>query len=368
MRKMAVYLLALSIGGACLLAVWTQVERADAWVRSTQPFPQGEATVVLHRFCKGRECVSTRPSWPDLIQAALDEWNRAGSNFTFHTRPVRPGDDPCNLPGEVAIISVDPDTLCPGDGPLLDVHGPVGRVEYRLGGARVYIKDRPIPGPPTREDGIALTLLHELGHVVGLDHPDEHGQHVDAVMNTTNYFRRLQPDDIAGIRALYPPQDDGDDDEPTGPPDDEPTGPPTDLESFLENPAPRSFQSGIGVIAGWACEAKRVEIIFNGDDANPHSVGYGTSRADTLDTCGDEENGFGMTFNWNLLGDGQHTVTLRIDGEDITERTVTVTTLGAEFPEGLEGAYVLKDFPHPGASVVVRWEESLQNFVIQGHQ
>jgi hypothetical protein len=25
--------------------------------------------------------------------------------------------------------------------------------------------------------------LHELGHVLGLDHPDEHGQTVDAIMN-----------------------------------------------------------------------------------------------------------------------------------------------------------------------------------------
>jgi Matrixin len=46
--------------------------------------------------------------------------------------------------------------------------------------------------------------LHELGHVLGLDHPDEHGQTVFAIMNshiTETYF--LQADDIAGAVALY---------------------------------------------------------------------------------------------------------------------------------------------------------------------
>ena len=46
--------------------------------------------------------------------------------------------------------------------------------------------------------------LHELGHVLGLDHPDEHNQTVNALMNSTVselYF--LQPDDIAGAVALY---------------------------------------------------------------------------------------------------------------------------------------------------------------------
>ncbi len=46
--------------------------------------------------------------------------------------------------------------------------------------------------------------LHELGHVLGLDHPDEHGQTVDAIMNANvSQLYTLQADDVAGAVALY---------------------------------------------------------------------------------------------------------------------------------------------------------------------
>lgn len=46
--------------------------------------------------------------------------------------------------------------------------------------------------------------LHELGHVLGLDHPDDHGQSVVAIMNSTvSTIDRLQADDIEGAVSLY---------------------------------------------------------------------------------------------------------------------------------------------------------------------
>ena len=41
-----------------------------------------------------------------------------------------------------------------------------------------------------------------------------------------------------------------------------------------------------------------------------------------------------------------------------------MTTLGEEFPKGLDGEFILDGFPDSESSVVIRWEESLQNFVI----
>ena len=46
--------------------------------------------------------------------------------------------------------------------------------------------------------------LHEFGHVLGLDHPDEHGQRVDALMNSLiGNLDSLTADDIAGAKSLY---------------------------------------------------------------------------------------------------------------------------------------------------------------------
>jgi len=51
---------------------------------------------------------------------------------------------------------------------------------------------------------IRRVLLHELGHALGLDHPDTHGQHVAAVMNSIiSNQETVSPDDKAGVQSLY---------------------------------------------------------------------------------------------------------------------------------------------------------------------
>jgi len=49
-------------------------------------------------------------------------------------------------------------------------------------------------------------VLHELGHVLGLDHPDEGGQTVSAIMNhLMSDLDTLTADDQRGAQFLYPP-------------------------------------------------------------------------------------------------------------------------------------------------------------------
>ena len=95
-----------------------------------------------------------------------------------------------------------------------------------------------------------------------------------------------------------------------------------------------------------------------------HTAGYGTIRTDTAPVCGDSDNGFGLLWNWNLLGAGQHTVRALVDGAELGRATVVVTTLGTEFARGLSGQYRLVNFPTAGQAVTVEWQQEQQNFVI----
>ena len=145
-------------------------------------------------------------------------------------------------------------------------------------------------------------------------------------------------------------------------------------QATLGNPSPGSFQSGVGVISGWVCDAERIDIVFNPGTATEETwrAGYRTTRPDTAYTptgeviCGDTDNGFGLLFNWNRLGDGQHTVSTLADGVEFGRATFTVTTLGEEFKENVNGEFVVEDFPTEGTDVTLVWQQSLQNFVIQG--
>ena len=130
--------------------------------------------------------------------------------------------------------------------------------------------------------------------------------------------------------------------------------------AMLENPGPNSFQSGIGVLSGWVCDADRVEIVL---DSLPSQVAaYGTERLDTAGVCGDTDNGFGLLFNWNRLGDGVHTVRAFADGVEFGQATFTVTTLGGEeFVRGASANVSVQNFPVPGETAHFVWNEGTQH-------
>lgn len=60
------------------------------------------------------------------------------------------------------------------------------------------------PGPGPAIADIRRVFLHELGHALGLGHPDSGGQQVVAVMNSIMSNQEIpSPDDIAGGQQLY---------------------------------------------------------------------------------------------------------------------------------------------------------------------
>ena len=145
----------------------------------------------------------------------------------------------------------------------------------------------------------------------------------------------------------------------------EPPEPPPPPQARLENPALESSQSGIGIISGWACEAGEIVIELDG---SPVPAAYGTPRGDTRSVCGDSNNGFSLLVNWSNLGAGEHTIRALVDGVEFARTTVRVTTFGVDFLRGVSGTFDLPNFPSAGATTVIQWEESQQNFVITAGQ
>ena len=135
----------------------------------------------------------------------------------------------------------------------------------------------------------------------------------------------------------------------------------------LENPPNGASRSGIGVVSGWVCQANMVEIEFvRGNSTYRVPVAYGTSRDDTRSGCRDDgNNGFGLTWNWNLLAEGRWTVRALADGTAFDSASVDVVHLtDQEFAEGLVGECRVPNFPSAGQTTVLEWEESSQNFQI----
>ena len=116
------------------------------------------------------------------------------------------------------------------------------------------------------------------------------------------------------------------------------------------------------MLSGWVCDADTVELAIG--TAGRQVAAYGTERLDTAGVCGDTDNGFGLLFNWNLLGEGEHEVVAYVDDVELGRATVRVTTLGEEFLRGVEGECVVADFPTLGETVTLEWQQSSQNFVI----
>lgn len=133
-------------------------------------------------------------------------------------------------------------------------------------------------------------------------------------------------------------------------------------QSRLENPANGSTQSGISVVSGWKCSATNIILVI--DSTFIVQAAYGTIRSDTQDDCGDQNNGFGVLVNWNLLGEGTHTMSARDNGVEFASATFTVTTFGEQVLTGAAGQCTVQNFPFFGQNAVLQWQESTQSFTV----
>jgi hypothetical protein len=323
-------------------------------------WPDAQTSVNLRFGCpQGQPLASWGPCWDDAAADALNRWNAVAARFRFTRQTPASAADSCSHSDTINTASFAPSICGMGFGSALALTIVSGFDDGTLADADVLVDAGRVwatyPGPLQRNSGGAVTaydfhrvVMHEFGHVLGLAHPDDHGQDVVALMNShVSDIDDVQTDDINGVNAIYPAF---------------PIATPTAL---LEDPQSGAVQSGLSIIRGWVCAANRIDLQIDGTS---FQAAYPTSRPDTQQVCGTSNTGFSFLLNWNQLGDGSHTVVALRDGVEFGRATVTVVTLGQAFLTGASGQYVLPDFPTAGRNVVVEWRESLQNFVIVGVQ
>lgn len=133
--------------------------------------------------------------------------------------------------------------------------------------------------------------------------------------------------------------------------------------AFQESPSEGSFESGIGLIRGWACNTSNVEIQIDGGERL--QAAHGTRRDDAMMVCGNANVGYGLTYNWNRLGDGIHNLRVLADNIEVANVAFTVTTLGQNYlREPSTYTHTLVNFPSTGKNTTLGWSKAQQNFVI----
>jgi hypothetical protein len=294
------------------------------------------------------------PCWDDAAKDAALRWQPSSTRFRFLIQSPPTPASPCSTDGLQSLAFSS--TLCGG----LSFGGAIAVTIFLLNSATGELiesdslfdanRSWTTYAGPLRTDTSGNVIydfhrvaIHELGHMVGLAHPDDFGQSVQAIMNRrVSNVDTTQADDLAGVSAIYPSSSSA------------PRG-------TLENPKPGSFTSGIGTISGWVCSANRIDLQVDGSITVQSP--YGSLRGDTQGECGDANNGFGYLVNWSGLGPGQHTLVALADGVEFGRATFTVSTFGIPFVMGANGMY---NVPFNGRNVTLQWQESLQNFIIRG--
>ena len=203
---------ALSGCGAVILLFLSVAAPVEAYVLQGKSWPSATLQMSLSLGSAGRTLQDGNTSYDDAVIPVAEMWNQVIQRLRVST-PLSPGAS--SVSGDRINSVVFANSIFGtafGSGTLAVTY-------YTTSGGNMVESDtlfnravtfdsyrgplQFVPHGPVIAD-IRRVFLHEMGHTLGLGHPDTGGQQVAAVMNSiVSNQEVLSADDIAGIQSLY---------------------------------------------------------------------------------------------------------------------------------------------------------------------